>query len=304
MPLLMLIWLVRKQQRSLLSFLIAACFVGSFLSLIFISTRWDITGFWLRYIWIALFIVAFAIGFSRHRNRSFFAHTSLLQTGLKSVQVVLIFLMIFSIWQMRSNAAFKGEAVKLAMPLKGVSWYVVNGGSNAFMNPHRHVRAQEYAVDITILNSLSQRAIGLIPTDLTRYSAFGTEVTAPCDGRVIAMENNLPDQRPLQMDSANLAGNHVTIACKDVVVMLAHLKRGSVVVALGGEIQTGGRIGEIGNSGNTTEPHLHIHAVRQPTQGTQKLEEVLFTGDPVPMIFDNEFLTRNSFGTSKQAFSN
>lgn len=299
----MLIWLVRKQQPSLFSFLIATCFVGSFLLLIFISARWDITGFWLRYIWIVLFIVAFAIGFSKHRNRPFFAHTSLLQTTLKSVQVVLIFLIMFSIWQMRSNAAFKSEAVELAMPLKGVTWYVIHGGSNAFMNPHRHVRAQEYAVDITILNSLSQRAIGLIPTDLTRYSAFGIEVTAPCDGRVIAMESNLPDQTPLQMDSANLAGNYVTIACKGVVVMLAHLKRGSVAVTLGSEIQTGGRIGEIGNSGNTTEPHLHIHAVRQPPQAAQKLEEVLFSGEPVPMTFDNEFLTRNNFGTSKQTFS-
>ena len=299
---MMLIWLARKQQESQLSFMTSASLVGLYLLLIFIAGRWDITGFWLRYIWIILLIGLLLFRLTKHRNYPLFDVAGI-KAGISfSVKIAVILSMAFAIWQVRNNNTFKGEVVELAHPLKLPFWYVIHGGSNGFMNPHRHVRAQEYAVDMTTLNLLGLRAIGLIPSDLTKYSAYGAEVTAPCNGRVIATENTLPDLNPLEMDSVNLAGNHVTISCKGVVVMLAHLMHGSITVDFDAEIEVGDIIGRIGNGGNSTEPHLHIHAIREPPHGLSDLDEILFSGEAVPIIFNREFLTRNSVGNYLKAF--
>lgn len=49
-------------------------------------------------------------------------------------------------------------------------------------------------------------------------------------------------------------------------VELAHLQKGSVRVETGDPVKMGQSIALVGNSGNTSEPHLHIHAV-DPTSG-------------------------------------
>lgn len=58
------------------------------------------------------------------------------------------------------------------------------------------------------------------------------------------------------------------------------MQKGSIVVKEGDEIKTGQALGKVGNSGNTSEPHLHIHAEKD--------------GLGVPITFNNRFLVRNS----------
>lgn len=83
---------------------------------------------------------------------------------------------------------------------------------------------------------------------------------SPCDGEVTEVRDGLPDLVPPVSDRDNPAGNHVGISCGEVTILLAHLRQGSVEVAQGERVATGDRVGLVGNSGNTTEPHLHIHA--------------------------------------------
>jgi murein DD-endopeptidase MepM/ murein hydrolase activator NlpD len=73
-------------------------------------------------------------------------------------------------------------------------------------------------------------------------------------------------------------------------VILAHLKEGSLQVEVGDEVRPGMELGQIGNSGNTSEPHLHIHAVRGEVLD---LDELLFHGEGVPIVFEGRFLRRN-----------
>jgi murein DD-endopeptidase MepM/ murein hydrolase activator NlpD len=68
---------------------------------------------------------------------------------------------------------------------------------------------------------------------------------------------------------------------------MAHLQSGSVAVAEGDNIQSGDRIGAVGNSGNTAEPHLHIHAQRAGTA------DAPLSGEPLPIRIDGRFLVRN-----------
>jgi murein DD-endopeptidase MepM/ murein hydrolase activator NlpD len=70
--------------------------------------------------------------------------------------------------------------------------------------------------------------------------------------------------------------------------LLAHLQRGSITVRAGETVETEQAIAKVGNSGNTTEPHLYIHA-RQANTGKSILD-----GEGMPMLFFRRFLVRNS----------
>ena len=67
---------------------------------------------------------------------------------------------------------------------------------------------------------------------------------------------------------------------------LAHMKQFSVLVSAGDTVTAGEPLGRVGNSGNTSEPHLHIHAERGGEAGR------LLNGEAVPMTFDGQYLVR------------
>lgn len=83
------------------------------------------------------------------------------------------------------------------------------------------------------------------------------------------------------------AGNHVILDCGEFVVLLAHLRQGSVQVTVGQTVGKAQVIGQVGNSGNTSEPHLHIHAQRRGAAGTP------LSGEPLWVLFETGFLVRN-----------
>ena len=75
-----------------------------------------------------------------------------------------------------------------------------------------------------------------------------------------------------------LAGNHVIIRVRDVFVAIAHLRAGSLQVAVGDDVTTGQPLAECGNSGNSTEPHVHLQVMDS---------EDLSVARGVPMAFRN-----------------
>jgi hypothetical protein len=189
-----------------------------------------------------------------------------------------------------------GEPVDLTFPLRDGCFHVAHGGSRKIINAHIKVaapdlhdwRGQMWGLDIVKLYPAGNRARGFFPQELRDYAIFGEPIYAPCGGEVVAVEDDLPDLIPPESDSINKAGNYVLIECGDeVMILLAHLKRGSVVVEPGQCVAVGDRLGEIGNSGNTTEPHLHIHAQRGVGAAT------LLDAEPRPATFDGVWLVRN-----------
>lgn len=105
--------------------------------------------------------------------------------------------------------------------------------------------------------------------------------------KVVTAVDGLPDHDPPATDTVNLAGNHVVIECQSVAVALAHLQSGSVAVGAGDAVTTGQPVGLVGNSGNTSEPHLHIHAVRASSGS-------ILEGEGVPLLFEERFPVRNT----------
>jgi hypothetical protein len=102
------------------------------------------------------------------------------------------------------------------------------------------------------------------------------------------MEDGLPDMPPPQPDRTHIAGNHVLLECDGVHVLLAHFQRGTVRVRREQSIEAGAVIGHVGNSGNSNEPHLHIHAQRPAPAGAEPL-----SGDPLPIRLGGRYLVRN-----------
>lgn len=101
------------------------------------------------------------------------------------------------------------------------------------------------------------------------YGIWNKEVFSPVSGVVIAAYDDEKDINPGSEDFTTLAGNHVFIEMDETgtYLLLSHLKEGSVTVKEGDHINPGDLLGRIGNSGSTSEPHLHIHHQRQdPTK--------------------------------------
>src|SRR6185503_18467711 len=102
-------------------------------------------------------------------------------------------------------------------------------------------------------------------------------------------EDKFRDMPPPEPDRKHMTGNYVLLNCGKYEVFLGHLQERAVRVRPGDFIETGAVLGQVGNSGNTGEPHLHIHAQR-PSGNAGML-----AGDPLPVRFNGRFLSRNSW---------
>ena len=162
--------------------------------------------------------------------------------------------------------------VELELPL-GRGTYVVAQGGPVLLNGHATNVAQRRALDILALGPLWARCTppALYPGRLDRYVIFGRPVVAPCAGTVVEVADDIPDLEPPLRTPDRPPGNYVAIDAGGTTVLLAHLRLGTVLVAEGDRVVAGQPLGRVGNSGNSSEPHLHIHAERD--------------GVGVPMVF-------------------
>ena len=191
-----------------------------------------------------------------------------------------------------------GPVADIGLPFADGQYLVASGGANRWVNAHLRTldervpryhawRGQSHAVDLIKVDAVGRRGNELRPLRLERYLGFGAPVLAPCSGTVVFVVDGLPDQAIGQRDTVNKAGNLVMIDCGDFVVALAHLQRGSIGVRVGERIERGVVLGRMGNSGQSDEPHLHIHAQR----GLGR--EHPFDAEPLPLRIDGRFPVRN-----------
>lgn len=180
----------------------------------------------------------------------------------KSLNITLSIFSIFLISQLFSIYQPLSPGITLQSPFQD-SWYVVQGGNSPLINHHYFVGSQKYALDLIVSED------GTLPLeqvrDLAEYQSFDRDLFSPVDGKIVEMRNDLPDLPIGEFDRQNLAGNHIVIQTEDnLYILLAHLKQESIVVAEGDTVKAGEKIGKCGNSGNTSQPHLHLQAMTQP----------------------------------------
>jgi murein DD-endopeptidase MepM/ murein hydrolase activator NlpD len=92
------------------------------------------------------------------------------------------------------------------------------------------------------------------------YYAFGKELIAPCDGEVVTVIDGIEDNIPGEMNPIYLPGNTVVIkTANNEFLFFAHFKQNSIKVKQGQKVKKGDVLGLCGNSGNSSEAHLHFH---------------------------------------------
>ncbi len=275
----------KKTYTHLDAWIIDVLFFGSYVLALFFLGLWPLAGsYFLRYLIVSLFFGSVLI--------------SLLQNHLairwkfQAAHALPLLLTVF--FASLITASLYGShkpphCIELAFPLKGDFTYVAQGGNHRLLNHHFSCPAQKYALDLLQLNLYGSRSHTLIPLQLTDFLSYQAPIYSPCDGLVIALQDGGEDQPPGVADPSHPAGNYLAIqkADDDVVVILAHLLKHSFAVKRGEAVKTGDLVGKIGNSGNTSEPHLHIHCLRSNSG------DFFGEGEGVPMAFEGKFLSRN-----------
>jgi hypothetical protein len=146
-----------------------------------------------------------------------------------------------------------------SMPIKG-EWFVFWGGTNELINYHYAYESQRYAYDLVKIQDGSSYQNTQIQNE--HFYAFDEEIVAPADGKVIKIMNGIKDNIPSEMDAENPVGNYVIIEhTSKEYSLLAHLKKNSIQVKIGELVKEGQYIGKCGNSGNSSEPHLHFQVM-------------------------------------------
>lgn len=157
-------------------------------------------------------------------------------------------------------------AVTVRLPLDG-EWLAGQAGRSLLTNHHVLSGDQNYAVDL-VVRLAGGTTHGGGGQELEDYAAFGRPVSAPADGLVVRAVDDLPDVAIGDADEQHPVGNYVLLELgPDRFVLLAHLRHDSLDVEVGERVRAGTSLGRVGNSGNTTEPHLHLQAMTAPDQG-------------------------------------
>ncbi|MGI8508832.1 MAG: M23 family metallopeptidase [Gemmatimonadaceae bacterium] len=150
----------------------------------------------------------------------------------------------------------------LATP-PGTLWYVGWGGRTVQQNYHAIASDQRFAYDFVLTKGgAAHSGSGAQNTD---FYCFGTPVLAPASGRVTIAVDSVNDNVPGIVNRATPPGNYVVIDHgHGEFSLIAHFRRGSVRVRPGEQVRTGQQLGECGNSGNATLPHVHYHLQTGP----------------------------------------
>jgi murein DD-endopeptidase MepM/ murein hydrolase activator NlpD len=143
---------------------------------------------------------------------------------------------------------------KLILPFND-EWTVFWGGDTN----HIESEAQKNAFDIVITdkNGKTFETDGKTNED---YYAFGKELIAPCDAEVVLAVDGVKDNIPGELNPIYVPGNTVILkTANNEYLFFAHFKQNSIVVKQGQKVKQGELLGLCGNSGNSSEAHLHFH---------------------------------------------
>jgi hypothetical protein len=172
--------------------------------------------------------------------------------------------------------------IVVAAPLRG-TWIAGDSANNRSEAAHRRAilvdeghawLAQRFAIDWVQYQNVN--GVGTTwkgPEDRNEsYFCYGQPIYSVAGGKVVSIADGLPENVPhsgkyaVAIDAENAAGNHVVVEIAPRrYVLYAHMRPGTVRVQTGDEVRTGEILGLVGNTGSSTEPHLHMHIDNQPS---------------------------------------
>ncbi len=191
--------------------------------------------------------------------------------------------------------------VLLELPFRG-RWLVQNSPARRVPSHGTHLFGVTYAIDFVAVDADGRSAPwswrSLVGAESPEgFVGFGAPILAPASGTVAIAHDGEPDHRarrsqlaliPYALGQAQraregmyaLAGNHVVVALSPggPCVAVVHLRQGSVRVRVGDRVEIGTQLGECGNSGNSTEPHVHVQVTDSTDWPTARGLPLVFRG--------------------------
>jgi len=157
----------------------------------------------------------------------------------------------------KENYVLKGNYI---LPFTG-KWTVVNGGLTKKLSHSWGIVPQRYAYDFIIVDDEGKSSSG-DRRSLNSY-CYDKDIIAPADGKVVALRDRYKDSfvdgKNAYCDASHIAGNYIVIKHNDSEYStIAHFIPGSLKVKKGDVVKQGQVIGKCGNSGNSSEPHIHF----------------------------------------------
>ncbi|MCU5471501.1 M23 family metallopeptidase [Bacillus paranthracis] len=210
----------------------------------------------------------------------------------KRIDRTLLFIVLFSIigaWPLGWFANIGGLAYPAniqSMSPKIVVRFPLNeralvgwGGDRLEANYHVIKPNERWAYDILIPPAEVKSS------KLKAYGIYGARVMAPASGTVVSINNDEKDLVPGSDDFQSMPGNHIYLRLDETgtFLVLAHLKKGSIKVKEGQHVNEGEFLAQVGNSGSSSEPHLHIHHQRQDPSKVS-----MFLAEGLPLYFQTE----------------
>lgn len=191
------------------------------------------------------------------------------------------------------NTNMKRITTPLSLPFDD-EWFVFWGGDTKRLNIHHDTPNQKFAFDFGIVDETGKTHKGYGKKN-EDYYVFGKEILAPANGTIIDVIEGVRDNKPGSMNPYSAVGNAVIIEHnKQEISVLAHFKFGSIKVKVGDKIQGGQLMGLCGNSGNSSEPHLHYHLQDSP---------VIQDGKGIKCFFQKVNVEKNGMKAFKRNYS-
>ena len=210
----------------------------------------------------------------------------------KRIDNIILFIVLFSMigaWPLGWFANIGGLAypanvqsmnpkIVVRFPLNEralVGW----GGDRLETNYHVIKPNERWAYDILIPPAEVKSS------KLEDYGIYGAKVMAPASGTVVSINNNEQDLVSGSENFQSMAGNYIYLRIDETgtYLILAHLKKGSINVREGQHVNEGEVLAQVGNSGSSSEPHLHIHHQRQDPSKVS-----MFLAEGLPLYFQTE----------------
>lgn len=201
---------------------------------------------------------------------------------------------INALWLARAVPVPDRLVTSFHLPFEG-QWLVLWGGDSRELNGHHHdSHLERFAFDFVVVDEAgrSHRGEG---TENKDYYAFGRPVLAPADGVVTDVIIGVRDNTPGSMNPSFAGGNTVILTHNEhEVSVLSHFQQGSIRVKRGDEVKRGRVLGLCGNSGMSSEPHIHFHLQNTP---------VIPDATGLQCVFEKITVTRNGTSESKMSYS-
>lgn len=234
----------------------------------------------LPLIGFALFLICLLLLLFKRKTRKFAMVISLL-LSLISISPFLVTLNILPI-AYPAKIDETTPQLTVAFPLEektSVGW----GGDKIADNlPHAMWASERWAYDFVM------RPFDVGSEKLSDYGIYQQKVFAPVDGTVISAKDSEADIPAGSENFKSSEGNHVYLKVNQTgtYILLNHLAKNSVTVKVGDKVKVGQELGLVGNSGSTSEPHLHIHHQRQNPLKVKY--SILAEGLPLYFLIDGQ----------------